>query len=70
MGDVVNLRRVRKTRERADRAEEAARSRAAFGRTREERSASADENRRAEAKLDAHRLRTPHGGAPDDVAPR
>ncbi len=55
MGDVVNLRRFRKSRERAGRAEDAARSRAAFGRTREERDASAGEARRAEARLDAHR---------------
>ena len=54
MGDIVNLRRLRKTRDRAGRAEDAARNRAAFGRTREEREASADAAIRAAAKLDGH----------------
>ncbi len=54
MGDVVNLRRIRKTRDRAGRAEDAARNRAAFGRTREERDASADAATRAAARLDGH----------------
>ena len=63
MGDVVNLRRFRKGRDRAGQAEAAAHNRAAFGRTREERDASADEAQRAAAKLDAHR-RDPPGDGP------
>ena len=63
MGDLVNLRRFRKTRDRAEKADEAARNRAAFGRTRDEREASADATRRAEAKLEAHRRDVPGDGA-------
>jgi hypothetical protein len=63
VGDLVNLRRFRKTRDRAERAEDADRNRAAFGRTRDEREASADEARRAKAKLDGHRRDVPHDGA-------
>ena len=64
MGDVVNLRRFRKARERAGRAEDAARNRAASGRTRAERDASADAAKRAAAALDAHRL---DAGGPTDA---
>jgi hypothetical protein len=63
VGDLVNLRRFRKGRDRAGRAEDAARNRASFGRTREERDASADEAARAAARLDGHRRDAP----PDDT---
>jgi hypothetical protein len=66
MGDVVNLRRVRKARLRTDREAAAAQNRARFGRTRSERDKAA-----AEAEISARRLdglrRTPEddgdGGA-------
>ena len=64
MGEVINLRRVRKARDRAAADVEAARNRASFGRTRAERAASADETGRREATLDAHRL-DPSRGRPD-----
>lgn len=67
MGDLVNLRRFRKARDRAERAGEAERNRAASGRTRAEREASAGEAARAEAKLDAHRREAPRV-VPDDGA--
>lgn len=62
MGDVVNLRRFRKTRDRAARAAEADRSRAAFGRTAVERAASDEARRRREAALDLHRIDPPGDG--------
>ena len=67
MGDLVNLRRFRKARDRVERAEGAARNRAAFGRTRDERNASAGEVTRADAKLDAHRRDAPVHAAGDDA---
>ena len=66
MGDVVNLRRARKGRGRAERAEDASRNRSAFGRTREERDASADTAARDAARLDGHRLEGHRRDAPDD----
>ena len=64
MGEIVNLRRIRRARDRAVRAEDAARNRAAFGRAREERSASDEERRRQGATLDAHRRDVPDDGPP------
>ena len=68
MGDVVNLRRVRKARDRAEKDERAARNRAAFGRTAAERDASAEERTRRLAALDGHRLdpARPEAEGPDD----
>ena len=68
MGDVVNLRRVRKARLRTDREAAAAQNRARFGRTRSERDKA---KAAAEAEISARRLdglrRTPEddgdGGA-------
>lgn len=62
MGDLVNLRRFRKARDRAAEAEGAASNRAAFGRARGERDTSEDERRRRDAELDRHRLEPPPGG--------
>ncbi len=62
MADVVNLRRFRKTRDRAERAEAASRNRAAFGRTAAEREASAEGRARGDRSLDGHRLVTPGSG--------
>lgn len=64
MGNVVNLRRVRKARDRAEKAEDAARNRAQFGRTVSERDASADEVLRRDRLLDRHRLDSPGGDEP------
>jgi hypothetical protein len=61
--DLINLRRVRKTRARADRDAQAAENRARFGRSKAERhhsTASADLDRR---RLDAAQIDKP---APDD----
>ena len=59
MGEVVNLRRARKLRDRALKAEEAGRNRAAFGRTAAERDGSAAAAARHEAALDRHRRDAP-----------
>ena len=58
--DLINLRRARKAKLRAERETEAAENRAAFGRTREERERARAEAKRASAKLDAHQ-RKPDG---------
>lgn len=62
MGDLVNLRRFRKARDRTGRAEDAARNRVAFGRTRDERDAAAADVARADARLDGHRRDAPDDG--------
>lgn len=56
MGDVVNLRTIRKAKKRADAAAEAERNRAAFGRTRAERQGAAADQARQERALDGARL--------------
>lgn len=59
MGDVVNLNRFRKEKARKERAAEAERNRARFGRTKEEvRRQGAEAERRAR-ELDAKRLEGP-----------
>ena len=52
MGEVVNLRRARKARDRAAGEAQSAANRAAFGRTKAERAADAAERARREAALD------------------
>jgi hypothetical protein len=59
MGDVVNLNRFRKRREREAKAEAAAQNRAIHGRSAAEREASADIRRRIETSLDRHRIDPP-----------
>ena len=56
MGEVVNLRRARKRRDRAAGADAAGRNRLAHGRTLAERRATDAERRRADAELDGARL--------------
>jgi hypothetical protein len=56
MGEVLNLRRARKARQRAEKAREAEASRVAFGRAKAERRASEAQNDLERARLDAHRL--------------
>jgi ApbE superfamily uncharacterized protein (UPF0280 family) len=63
MGDVVNLRRARKARQRADREATAAANRVAFGRDKIERRETALKNAQAERSLDGHRRDTPDGDA-------
>ncbi len=60
-GEIVNLRRVRKQRARAASDATAAANRVAFGRTKSETSLAATERRRAEDRLEGHRL----PGAPE-----
>jgi len=55
MGDVLNLRRWRKARERAEKAQAAEANRIGFGRTKAERRASEAQNDLERARLDAHR---------------
>ena len=56
MGEVVNLRRVRKGKARAADAQQAEANRLAFGRTKTERLASTWAQERAEQTLEGHRL--------------
>lgn len=53
--DVVNLRRVRKSKERATRDSRAAAQRSLFGRTKAEKAKEARERERALRNIDAHR---------------
>ena len=59
MGEVVNLRRVRKERARADKETAAEANRLAFGRTRVERVLTAAERDLATRRLDGHRREAP-----------
>ncbi|QGP80237.1 DUF4169 family protein [Sphingobium sp. CAP-1] len=62
MGNVVNLRQVRKARQRADKAREADANRAKFGRTRAQRAADAAAEEKKAAQLDgAYREDRPDG---------
>ena len=56
MGDVVNLRRARKGRERQSKEAQAAENRIAFGVTKAERRRVDSEHEKAERGLEAHRL--------------
>ncbi len=67
MGELINLRRARKTRERAAKDQVAEANRLAFGRTKAERRASEAQMDLDRARLDAHRLE-PHFEAPETLA--
>lgn len=56
MGEVLNLRRARKARERSEKAQAAEANRIAFGRTKAERRASEAQNELERARLEAHCL--------------
>jgi hypothetical protein len=56
VGDVVNLRRARKARDRASAEAQAEQNRIAFGRTKAERKLTEAEKTLAERRLDGHRL--------------
>lgn len=56
MGEIVNLRRVKRQRARAEAAAEAAENRARHGRTGAQKAAERDSAARARASLDAKRL--------------
>lgn len=56
MGDVVNLRRARKARDRATAEAQAAQNRIEFGRTKAERKLTEAEKTLAERHLEGHRL--------------
>ncbi len=62
MGDLVNLRRERKRRERGERAAAATENRIVFGATKAERQKIKSEREAAERRLDAHRLPSDDGG--------
>jgi hypothetical protein len=59
MGEVVNLRRARKERDKRAREAEADANRIAFGRTKAERTLSEAEAKLTRERLDGHRLETP-----------
>ena len=56
MGEIVNLKRVRKRSEREQAAKEAEANRARFGRSKSERAADAMRAKRANDRLDQHRI--------------
>jgi hypothetical protein len=56
MGEIVNLRRARKTKKRAEDARTADQNRIAFGRTKDERTLSEKEKTLAARRLDGHLL--------------
>jgi hypothetical protein len=58
MGDVVNLRRARKARDRAAASEQAVENRVRFGRTKAERDRIAAQEALEASRLDGHRLAT------------
>ena len=62
MGEVVNLRRARKARDRAEAEGAAAANRAAFGRTRAQKEADAREAERQARLLDGARREDPPAG--------
>jgi hypothetical protein len=55
-GDIVNLKRFRKRNEREQAAKDAEANRARFGRSKSERTADAMRARRANKRLDQHRI--------------
>jgi hypothetical protein len=59
MGDVVNLRRARKSRDRLRKEAEAAENRLAFGMTKQDRRRVEREREKAERDIEAHRLVRP-----------
>jgi hypothetical protein len=61
MGDVVNLRRARKSRERRREEANAANNRVAFGMTKAQRRQLDNEREKSECNLDGHRLIDPDG---------
>ncbi|MCC3245961.1 DUF4169 family protein [Methylocystis sp. WRRC1] len=59
MGEIVNLRRARKDRDRRFREDKAQENRIAFGRTKAERELTAAQKDLEAARLEAHRRETP-----------
>jgi hypothetical protein len=55
-GDIINLRRARKARERAAQADTAAENRLAFGRSKTQRTLAAKTETLAQRQLEGHRL--------------
>jgi hypothetical protein len=56
MGDVINLRQARKTKERAEKAKSADQNRITFGRTKAEKTLTRARNEKAEKTLDQGKL--------------
>ncbi|HLW92455.1 MAG TPA: DUF4169 family protein [Roseiarcus sp.] len=65
MGEVANLRKIRKRRAKAAAENAASANRLAFGRGKDERRRSELEKAAAERSLDAHRLQAPRRGDDD-----
>lgn len=64
MGDIVNLRRARKAKSRAENEARAADNRLAFGRTKAERNLTRAEHDMAARRLDGHRLTSDESADP------
>lgn len=65
MNEVVNLRRVRKLKQRAEAEAQAAANRLTHGQTKAQKKLSQAERKAAEQKIDGHK-RTPHEPGPED----
>jgi len=68
-GEIVNLRKARKARARADHDREAEANRRLHGMTRAERDKLADEKRRRDAHVDGHRRDEPGQEGPGEDGP-
>lgn len=66
MGEIVNLRRARKTKARAAATDEAAANRTKFGQSRAQRDAAQAAHAAEARRLDAHKRETPEGPADGD----
>ena len=55
MAEIINLRRIRKQKARADKEEQAAQNRALFGRTKAEKLKQAAEKAQADKHIDGHK---------------
>lgn len=60
-GEIINLRRARKQKARAEREQEAAENRRRFGQTKAEKETEAATREQAARLLDAHKRETPDG---------
>lgn len=65
MAEIINLRRARKAKQRAQAGDEAARNRAKFGRPKAGRELEAARETQRLERLDAHRLDQPSASAPE-----
>ncbi|MGA3302308.1 MAG: DUF4169 family protein [Methylovirgula sp.] len=66
-GDIINLRRARKAKQKAAAAATAAENRAIFGKSKDERALAAKSEQLKQRRLDGHRLSRSKAPTPDDA---